>query len=157
MGSSYRRLLAAAALVFTMSAIVGLVVVSPLVWRDGSSLEPAPEALSPSGEVASAVAPKKPRTPKARAGQVRPLQSCRGEACLAPESADPPVVGAGYIRPLQRPVISDKKGKAKGHERKGLGSKKAGKHGHHAQGAPGKGHGKGKSKDRDRAPARARG
>jgi hypothetical protein len=155
MGNSYRRMLAAAALVLTMSAMVGLVVLSPLVWRDGSSPAPAPEAVPASGEVAEVVSAA-PAKPSLRAGQVPPLQ-------------DPPVgdraqpVGAGYIRPLPRPAASKPqpvfvtKGKAKGHEKKGLGSKKAGKHGHHAQGAPGKGHGKGKSKDRDRAPARARG
>jgi hypothetical protein len=162
MGNSYRRMLAAAVLVVTMSAIVGLVVLSPLVWRDGSSPGPVPEAVPASGEVAEVTAPEPESEPESTtvarqtgAEQVRPLFITRDPA--------QPVPGAGDIRPLQRPAASKPqpvfvtKGKAKGHEKKGLGSKKAGKHGHHAQGAPGKGHGKGKSKDRDRAPARARG
>jgi hypothetical protein len=165
MGSRNRRMLAAIALVFAMSAIVGLVVLSPLVWRDGSSPGPAPEALPAQGEVAEIVVPEPEpeetaKTPPSRAGHARPQQASRGDACVAREVAAP----AGQDRPLQRspaatspPAVVDKKGKAKGHEKKELGSKKAGKHGHHAQGAPGKGHGKGKSKDRDRAPARARG
>jgi len=165
MGSTYRRMLAAAALIFTMSAIVGLVVLSPLVWRDGSSAEPAPEAVPASRDVAEVVAPGMAEA-SPRAGQVPPLQD-RNPVQPAEDPAQP--VGAGSIRPLQRPAASkpqsafDAKGKAKGHEKKGLGSKKADKHGHHAQGAPGKGHGKGHGKgkskghDRDRAPARARG
>jgi len=154
MGSTYRRMLAVAALIFTMSAIVGLVVLSPLAWRDGSSPAPAPEAVPASREVAEVVAPEATEA-SSRAGHVPPLQG-------------PPIgdraqpVGAGYIRPLHRPAAkkpepAEAPSKTKKHEKKGLGSKKAGKHGHHAQGAPGKGHGKGKGKDRDRAPARARG
>jgi len=164
MGSSYRRMLAAAALVLTMSAIVGLVVLSPLVGRDGSTPAPAPEAVPASGEVAEVVAPE-PAEASPRAGQVRPLQGCRGDACVArePVAREPSrSPRAGHARPLQRPAakkpqLAEAPNKAKKHEKKGLGSKKAGKHGHHAQGAPSKGHGKGKSKDRDRAPARARG
>ncbi|MEX2103095.1 MAG: hypothetical protein WD805_03960 [Gaiellaceae bacterium] len=167
MGSSNQRMLAAAALVLAMSAIVGLVVLSPLAWRDGPSPGPAPQALPSQGEIAEVVArePELEETaeaPPTRAGQARPLQACRGDACVALIAAAPP----GQARPLQKspaatpPAVAvDRKGKGKdkGHEKKGLGSKKAGKHGDHAQGAPGKGHGKGKSKDRDRAPARARG
>jgi hypothetical protein len=171
MGTSYRRMFAAAVLVVAMSALVGLVVVSPLIWRDEQTPGPRPVALPQSGEVppaiAPALAPETAATPEARAGQVRPL----------PIASQP--ARAGSIRPLQRPaqkpqpvvetpqLVVETKGKAKGHEKQALGSKKAGKHGHHAQGAPGKGHakdhakghGKGKSKDRDRdrAPARARG
>jgi hypothetical protein len=158
MGGINRRLLVAAALVLAMSAIVGLAVLSPLVWRDGSSPGPAPEALPAQGEVAEVVAPEAAEA-SPRAGQVPPLQN-RDPAQPVGSTAQP--VGAGYIRPLQTPAaktpqLVEAPNKAKKHEKKGLGSKKAGKHGHHAQGAPGKGHGKGKSKDRDRAPARARG
>jgi hypothetical protein len=157
MGSTYRRMLAAAALIFTMSAIVGLVVLSPLVWRDGPSSEPAAEAVPTQGRVAEVVAsPKAPPTKPGpdKSGPYKPV----GARLASPVNpAIRPPVEPGPVRPLQRPVISDKTSKAKGHEKKGLGSKKAGKHGHYAQGAPGKGHGKGKSKDRDRAPARARG
>ena len=167
MGSSYRRMFAAAVLVVAMSALVGLVVVSPLIWRDAPIPGPVPVALAPSGEVAPVVAPETAQTPETGAGQVRPLLIALAPAQPARDPARP--VGAGYIRPLQRPiatkqapVVFEKKGKAKGHEEKALGSKKAGKHGHHAQGAPGKGHGKGhgkgksKGRDRDRPPARAR-
>jgi hypothetical protein len=165
MGSAYRRMLAAAALIFTMSAIVGLVVLSPLVWRDGSSAEPAPEAVPASRDVAEVVAPGMAEA-SPRAGQVPPLQD-RDPVQPAGDPATQPV-RAGYIRPLRRPAAKkpqpvEAPNKAKKHEKKGLGSKKADKHGHHAQGAPGKGHGKGHGKgkskghDRDRAPARARG
>ena len=156
MGSTHRRMLAAAALVFTMSAIVGLVVLSPLVWRDGSSPAPAPEAVAASADVAEVVASEsEPESTgearQTRAGQVRPL-------LIAREPAQP----VAAIRPRERPAAEkphpvEAPDETKKHDKKGLGSKKAGKHGHHAQGAPGKGHGKGKSKDRDRAPARARG
>lgn len=162
MGSSNRRLLAAAALVLAMSAIVGLVVLSPLVWRDGSSPGPAPEALPAQAEVAEVVAPK-PAPPPAQEPNQPVVTQPAAPARAASEASPAISARARQDRPLEAspaaapPPVDDKKGKAKGHEKKGLGSKKAGKHGHHAQGAPGKGHGKGKSKDRDRAPARARG
>jgi hypothetical protein len=167
MGSSHQRLLAAATLVLAMSAIVGLVVLSPLVWRDGPSPGPAPEALPAQGEVAEVVAPN-PAPPAAQPKQpavAQPVTPARaaseGSTAVAARSGQPQSLErsrkATPPPPPPPPAVDDKKGKAKGHEKKGLGSKKAGKHGHHAQGAPGKGNGKGKSKDRDRAPARARG
>jgi hypothetical protein len=160
----HQRLLAAAALVFTMSGIVALVVISPLVWRDGSNPEPTAEAISAQDEVAEVVAAPKPAQPAARAPDRRevtsPAGSQRGTSEASPSGSPRPE----QARPLNQPAaatppaaVVDKKGKAKGHEKKALGSKKTGKHEHHAQGTAGKAHGKGKGKDRDRAAARARG
>lgn len=164
MVSSHQRLLATAALVFAMSAIVALVVLSPIVWRDGSNPGPAAEAVSARDEVAEVVAAPKPAPPAARTPD-RQVLAQPASSPLATFNASPSgSPRAGAARPLKRPsaanpppAVFDKKGKAKGHEKKALGSKKTGKPDHHAQGAAGKGHGKGKSKDRDRAPARARG
>jgi hypothetical protein len=160
----HQRLLAAAALVFTMSGIVALVVLSPLVWRDGLNPEPAAQAISAQDEVAEVVAAPKPAQPAAREPDRQAVTSPAGSQRVTSEASASGSPRAAQARPLNQPAaatppaaVVERKGKAKGHGKKGLGSEKAGKHGHHAQGAPGKGHGKGKSKDRDRAPARARG
>jgi hypothetical protein len=173
MVSSHQRLLATAALVFAMSAIVALVVLSPIVWRAGSNPGPATEAVSAQDEVADVVAAPKPAPPAARTPDRQVLAQPASSPLAAFNAFPSGSPQAGEARPLKRPsaanppaAVFDKKGKAKGHEKKGkakghdkkaLGSKKTGKPDHHAQGAAGKGHGKGKSKDRDRAPARARG
>jgi hypothetical protein len=164
MGNSHQRLLSAAALVFAMSGIVALVVLSPLVWRDGSNPEPAAEAVSAQDEVAEVVAAPKPAQPAAREPDRQAVAQSAGSPRATSDASPSGSPRPGQARPLKQPAaatappaVVEKKGKAKGHEKKGLGSKKAGKHDHHAQGAAGKGHGKGKDKDRDRAAARARG
>lgn len=164
MVSSHQRLLAAAALVFTMSGIVALVVLSPLVWRDGSSPEPAALAISAQDEVAEVVAAPRPAQPAAREPDRQEVTAPARSQRATTEASSSGSPRREQARPLKQPVaaapplaVVDKKGKAKGHEKKALGSKKTGKHDHQTQGTAGKGHGKGKGKDRDRAVARARG
>jgi hypothetical protein len=106
MGSSYQRLLAVAALIFAMSAIVALVVLSPLVWRAGSNPGPAAEAVPAEDEVAQVVAASR-SAPRAR-GQDQPAAPRPAAPQRAAFAASP--LSSPQAKQAQPSVVSEKKG-----------------------------------------------